>query len=75
MIIKIQLTPSFYLTNELGKLPRLVHRQTSKNYGPDDILECYPSWGLQPCRQSVKRAAAILQLTDEESSLVARFCA
>lgn len=74
MICKIQLTPSFYLTDELGDQPRLVHRQTGKNYGPDEILEWYPSWGLQPCRQSVKRAVAILQLNDEESSLVTRFC-
>jgi hypothetical protein len=61
--MRIQLTPSYYLTDEIGETPRLVHRQSEQNYGPDDIAQLYPSWPLQPVLQSVRRAVKTMQLT------------
>jgi len=71
--MRITLTPSYYLTDDLGESPRIVHQQTGEDYGPDDILQWYPSWQMQPCRQSVRRAAATFKLNREQSALVARF--
>lgn len=71
--MKLKLTPSYYLTDELGDTPRVVHRQTGDAHGPDDVAQLYPSWGMQPVRQSVRRAAAILKLSADESAMVSRF--
>ncbi len=46
--MKIQLTPSYELTNEhsassYGR-PVLVNRGSGEAYGPGDIVRAYPSW-------------------------------
>jgi hypothetical protein len=60
----IQLTPSWYLTNEHAAssygIPVLVQRKDGSTigaFGPDDIVQCYPSWPMQPARQAVARMA------------------
>jgi len=70
--MKLTLTPSYYLTNA-GESPRLVHRQSGQEYGPDDMAQLYPAWGMQPVRQSVRRAVATLELSEEEQALVSAF--
>jgi len=72
--MKLKLTPSFYLTDELEDSPRVVHQQTGQDHGPSDIVRWYPSWGWQPCRLSVRRAAALIQLSPDGVDLVSRFC-
>ena len=71
--IMIQLTPSYFLTDSEGHLS-VLERSTGNHFGPNDIVSWYPSWGLQPCRLSVQRAAAILSLSPEESDAVSKFC-
>lgn len=43
----IKLTPSYYLTDELGDTPRIVHRQTGAEHGPEvmEIVEKYKKMG------------------------------
>ena len=74
MLMKLNLTPSYYLTDEGVISPRVVHRPSGTDYGPDDVVEWYRSWGPQPCRHSVRRAAATMSLLDpDQAALVARF--
>ena len=35
--MRIKLAPSYYLTDEIGETPRLVHRLSEQNYCPDNI--------------------------------------
>ena len=72
--MKLILTPSYYLTDETAaQTPRLVKRSTGEEFGPDDILQWYPSWEIRPVWHSVGRAVAIMQLTDAEQALVSAF--
>ena len=71
--MKITLASSYYLTDELGQEPRVVNRKTGDNYGPDDVVSWHPACGLQPCRHSVRRAAALLKLTEEQRAMVSDF--
>jgi len=71
--MRVTLTPSYYLTDELGDSPRLVQRQSGQDYGPDDIVQLYQSWDLEPARQSVRRAAAVAPLQARDLSLVSAF--
>lgn len=70
--MRLQLTPSYYLTDETDT-PSLVHRQSGRQYSPEDVLQLYPSWDMQPARQSVRRAIRTLQLNAEERDLVSVF--
>jgi len=71
--MKITLTSSYHLTDELGKEPRVVNRRTGDNYGPDDIVAWHPTGDLQRCRHLVRRAAAGLKLTEEQRVMVSQF--
>jgi hypothetical protein len=71
--MKITLSSSYYLTDELGKEPRVVNRRTGDNYGPDDIVAWHPTGDLQRCRHLVRRAAARLKLTEEQRVMVSQF--
>jgi len=57
----IQLTPSWQLTDEHAAssygIPVLANRHSGEAFGPDDIVQCYPSWPMQPARQAVARMA------------------
>ena len=72
------LAPSFVLTTEHAASsygqPVLVHRQTGTAYGPGDVLEAYPSFGLLPAKQVVARLAKGASLDAEGQAAVAQFC-
>jgi hypothetical protein len=60
-IMEIQLTPSLVLTDERAEcrygIPVLINRQDdATTYGPADVFQAYPSWGLQPAAHTVIRA-------------------
>ena len=38
-------------------VPVLVRRETGQAFGPSDIVELYPSYGLLPARRGVARLA------------------
>jgi hypothetical protein len=71
--MKIQLTPGFILTSDDSGF-RVTKRATGETFGPDDIVQFYPSWPLQPCRQSVRRAAALAERTLAENDVISQFC-
>ena len=78
--MEIVLSPSWILTDEYssssyGK-PVLVHRAAEgQAYGPGDIVNPYPSWGLQPASHAVKRFLKINQgkMTEDENAFGQRF--
>jgi len=70
----VQMTPSWVLTDESGGDPVVRNRHTGAVHGPDDVVAMYPSWGLQPVRNSVRRVAGAGNLTADQESLVSRFC-
>jgi hypothetical protein len=47
--MEIILAPSRILTTDHAassyNQPVLVHRGTGEAFGPEDIVQCYPSWG------------------------------
>lgn len=73
----VTLTPSYELTTENASSsygqPVLVKRATGEAFGPGDILEPFPSWGLMPAARAVARMAKTASLDDEEQALVAKF--
>jgi len=75
--MKIQLTPSFELSNEHAASsygqPVLLHRATNEAFGPGDILSPYPSWGLMPASKAVERMARTKKLTYDEQQFVKKF--
>lgn len=71
--VQIILTPSWVLTDESGTLV-LQNRGTSETFGPDDIVQFYPSWDLCPARVSVRRAAKIGDRSDDERASIEEFC-
>jgi hypothetical protein len=71
--MKIILTSSYYLTDEHGKEPRVVNRRTGDSYGPDDLVAWERNGNLQRCRHSVRRAAELLKLTEEQQAMVSQF--
>jgi hypothetical protein len=78
IIIKVTLTPSFELTTEHAASsygqPVLFNRQAgSEAYGPGDIVQCYPSWPLQPAAMAVERMAKTKTLTLDERLFVDKF--
>jgi len=75
--MRITLTPSYQLTDQhpassYGQ-PVLVNRGSGEAFGPGDILTPYPSWGMMPARNVVRRMAKTAKLTDEERVSVAGF--
>ena len=77
----ITLTPSWILTDESAassyKEPVLVKFQTGQVYGPDDVVQCYPSWPFETARKSVARMALTIAyqggLEPEQQAFVMKF--
>jgi hypothetical protein len=77
----VQLTPSWSLTDEFSSGQPVLVRSSGLQeadepacYGPADILQCYPSWPLQPARDSVTRMARNRpELSGSERKFVAKF--
>jgi len=54
--------------------PVLVRRGTREAYGPDDVLQMFPSYGLLPARQAVARLArASLAFLNDKDCLLDLF--
>ncbi len=53
--------------------PVLVDRTSGDAYGPADIVEAYPSWGLLPAALAVQRLAKTATLTADDLAVVGRF--
>ena len=53
--------------------PVLIHPGTGRAYGPIDILEAYPNWGLLTAREVVERMIETSNLKDEERAFVDKF--
>ena len=69
--MQIMLTPSWLLTNERCEsrygIPVLVNRHDDTTaYGPADIVQMYPSYGLQPAAYGVARIVKTLTLSPEQ---------
>ena len=79
--MQIQLTPSLVLTDERAEcrhgIPVLINKQgATTTYGPADIFQAYPSWGLQPAAHSVVLAFKSKQpcpFSEEEIAAVRNF--
>lgn len=78
--MNIQLTPSWQLTTEHAAssygIPVLVNRHESFiAYGPEDIVQPYPSWSIWPAWKAVARMASVkLDLTPEEQAAILEWC-
>lgn len=77
MIIRIRLTPTWELstdhaTSSYGQ-PVMINRTTGEGYGPADIVQPYPSYGLMPACAAVARMVKAKKLSADEAALVARF--
>ena len=55
--------------------PVLLDRTSGEAFGPADIIEAYPSWGLMPAAAAAQRLAKIATLAGDDAAIVARFCA
>ena len=69
--MQINLTASWTLTSERSEsrygIPVLVNRHDDATaYGPKDIVQMYPSWGLKPAADGVVRAVKLLTLAPEQ---------
>jgi hypothetical protein len=53
--------------------PVLVHRPSCDAFGPADIVEAAPSYGLLPARDAVARLAKTATIGADGRALVARF--
>jgi hypothetical protein len=74
----VQLSPSWMLTTEHAAssygIPVLVGPgRPGDAYGPGDILEAYPCFGLLPGRLVVQRLARTVELDDKGRDLVRAF--
>ena len=75
--MQLILTQTWVLSDEhsassYGK-PVLVERDTGEAYGPRDILEPYPSWGVIPGRAAVQRMNKRKPFTEDEQAFIDRF--
>jgi hypothetical protein len=75
----INLTPSWTLSTEHAAssygIPVLVNCTTGEAFGPLNLVNAYPSWGLTPARETVTRMAKMATLSEEGTELVERFLA
>jgi hypothetical protein len=74
----VVLKPSWILTTDhpassYGQ-PVLVNRGDRQAFGPADIVEPYPSWGLMPASLAVLRMAKTAHLDAEGMGAVEKFC-
>ncbi len=71
------LAPSWILTTNHAASsngqPVLVRRSTGETYGPGDIVQVYPAWGLLRAAKAVVRLATLKRLDAEGETLVAKF--
>jgi hypothetical protein len=75
--MKLKLTRSYVLTDEHESTnygqPVLVRSTTGEAFGPADVLEPYPSWGVMTAGNVVVRIARHIRLTAEERLFIERF--
>jgi len=74
--MKLILNPHFYLTDELGTVPRIVERRTEKAYGPDDSVKLYLGWDELPAREALRRLSLDRKWTQASAhvrEMIARF--
>ena len=75
--MKVRFTPSWELTDERADSsygqPVLVNRWTQEAFGPGDLLEPYPYWGLKPAAVHVGRMIQMKEFSDEDLEFVRRF--
>jgi hypothetical protein len=75
--MKISLSPTWKLSTDYaapsyGQLV-LVNRTTGEAFGPGDLVKPYPSYGLMPAAEAVRRLAKTKKLNEEGRDMVARF--
>lgn len=75
--MKVPLTLSWELsdehsTNSDGK-PLLIKRPTGKAFGPRDIIEFYPNWGLKPAAVHVERMSRMRSFPEQELDFIEQF--
>ncbi len=75
--MKVLLTPTWELSDERAKSsnsqPVLVNRATGEAFGPEDIAEPYPHWGLKPAAVHVTRMIEEKRLSGEALEFAQRF--
>jgi hypothetical protein len=55
-------------------IPVLVHQGGGDAFGPDDIVQLFPSYGPLPAKTAVARLARTKQFSPAEQKLIDRFC-
>lgn len=80
--MELEIMPGYALTTDHSAssygLPVLVKKDTGEAFGPNDILQWFPSWQLEPVKKSLRRAIKIYRqvhgdLTQEQSDLISDF--
>lgn len=71
----LKLTKNWVLTQRAtDDRPILLNREDGNVYQAEHIVCLYPSWGFQPARTQVRKAAKMRPITREVEAMVSSFC-
>jgi hypothetical protein len=76
-VTQLNLTPTWSLSTDHAASsygqPVLVNSASGEAFGPGDIIQPYPSWGMMPGADAVRRMAKLAARTAEDLATIRKF--